>query len=81
MNMRHRHKRDLQHLDNDYIALLGLDFSWDSNDVEKITAMWKNGINIEKIADRFSRPVDEVFILLLDLARKNKISERPGGIY
>lgn len=58
---------------NDYIALGGLDFSWKKKEVDKIITMVKRGATIITLSKVFKREGDEVFLLLLDLARRGKI--------
>ena len=63
-----------------YIALSELDFSWFPGEVEKIKKLWAYGLHIAKIAEMLERDVDEVAVLIMDLARKNKIRRRKNGI-
>jgi len=62
-----------------YIALSELDFSWFPGEVEKIKKLWAYGLHIAKIAEMLERDVDEVAVLIMDLARKNKIRRRKNG--
>lgn len=64
-----------------YIALLGLDFSWFPEEVKKVAEMWREGYGIREIAEEVGREGDEVFLLLLDLARKKEIESREGDLY
>ena len=68
-------------MENNYIALLDLDFSWSTEDKEIIIEFWNQGESIKYISEKVEREVDEVFLLLLDLARKKKIKERDNGIW
>ena len=63
-----------------YIALSELDFSWFPGEVEKIKKLWAYGLHIAKIAEMLERDVDEVAVLIMDLARKNKIRRRKNGV-
>lgn len=63
-----------------YIALSELDFSWYPGEVEKIKKLWAYGLHIAKIAEMLERDVDEVAVLIMDLARKNKIRRRKNGV-
>ena len=79
--MSERVSNDLKNIDNNYIALLDMDFSWKNVDVEKIITMWEEGLSITIIASKFRREEDELFLLLLDLARNKRIKERFTGIW
>jgi hypothetical protein len=63
-----------------YIALSELDFSWFPGEVEKIKKLWAYGLHIAKIAEMLERDIDEVAVLIMDLARKNKIRRRKNGV-
>lgn len=63
------------------VILLDMDFAWQNEDIETVQTMWQEGYSIEKISERVKREVDEVFLLLLHLARKRKIKERPNDIW
>lgn len=62
-----------------YIALDELDFSWYAAEVEQITELWAKGWPVRQIAKRYGRDPDEVAVLIMDLARRKKIQQRPGG--
>ena len=62
-----------------YIALSELDFSWYQNEVEQVAQMWRDGIHIADIAERMERDIDEVAILIMDLARRGVIGRRKNG--
>lgn len=72
---------DVNHVDNDYIALIDLDFSWMKKDINRVARFWREGKSIAEISEYFNREIDEVFLLLLDLARKHKIDSRKEGLY
>ena len=63
-----------------YIALSELDFSWYHAEVERVRKLWAYGLHIAEIAERLGRDVDEVAVLIMDLARKNKIRRRKNGV-
>lgn len=62
-----------------YIALDELDFSWYRSEVEQVTECWARGWSVRQIAKRLKRDPDEVAVLIMDLARRKKIAQRPGG--
>lgn len=68
--------KELQH-----IALDDLDFSWYPHEINSAITQWNAGKSIQSIADSFQRPIEETFLLLLDLAMKGKIPARPSGIF
>ena len=63
-----------------YIALSELDFSWYPDEVEQVAQFWRDGPHIAKIAEMLERDIDEVAVLIMDLARKNKIRRRKNGV-
>lgn len=76
-----RRNIDIRNVDNDYIALIDLDFSWSSKQVQKVKKMWWKGYSISDISSSLKRESDEVFLLLMDLARKGEIKKRKKGIF
>ena len=64
-----------------YIACLDLNFGWRPFDVARVREAWKVGTPIDEIARTVRRDVDEVAVLLIDLARKGEIEPRPRGVY
>ena len=64
-----------------YIALEDADFAWRPEDIKKVKAWWKHGVDLLEMAQRLKRNQDEVFVLLLDQARHKHIDGRPGGIF
>lgn len=67
-----------------YIALeAGPDFSfqWPPAQVRKVIQMWEAGIPIDTMAKRLSRDPDEVAVLIIDLARREIIGNRIGGVW
>jgi len=72
----------MRNIDNDYIVLMDLDFSWKNEEIEKVIELWNKGYGIDKIKEKLNRnDGDEVFLLLLDLARKNKNAKRLNDIW
>lgn len=65
---------------NIYIALEELDFTWDEKEVLYFDSMWKEGISLERIAEFFNRPEDEIGILIMDRCRKGFIKPRESGV-
>lgn len=63
-----------------YIALEDLDFIWDERDVYKVEALWKDGTSIWAIAEKMNRDPDEIAVLIMDLARKEKVSKGRGHV-
>ena len=64
-----------------YIACEDMDFSWYQWEIDTVIEKWTNNHCITEIADALDRDCDEVAILLIDLARKEKIQPREGGIW
>jgi hypothetical protein len=62
-----------------YIALEDLDFMWTDDDLITVKEMWTGGKSLDSIAVRVKRPLDEVAVLIMDLARKEKIILRTSG--
>lgn len=57
------------------------DFSWLAHEINSVIGAWNSGESIQSIAESVDRPVEEVFLLLLDLASQDKITSRKNGIY
>lgn len=64
-----------------YIILQEYDFSFLQHEIDKFVESWKSGVSIQDIAARIMRPVQEVFLLALDLIERNKINQRNGGVW
>lgn len=62
-----------------YIALQDLDFSWYPWEVEKVRELWSQGKSIPRIGKIVGRDPDEVTVLIMSLAREQRIRNRPGG--
>jgi len=63
------------------IVLEDLDFSWFPHEIEKVKRFWAFGWHIADIAKQVKRDQDEVAILIIHLARRNKIGRRRGGVF
>jgi len=63
------------------IALETLDFSWFKWEVKEVAKLWTDGHHIADIAKQMQRHKDEVAVLIMDLARKQKIRNRGRGVY
>ena len=64
-----------------YIACEDMDFSWYTEEIKYVIGGWEEGLNIYEIAEELKRDPDEVLLLLIDLAKKEKILPRKDGIY
>lgn len=62
-----------------YLALEGLDFTFDEADLPEIKRQWEEGLSIWNIARAFNRDPDEITVLIMSLRREGKIENRPGG--
>ncbi len=62
-----------------YIALSELDFSWYPGEVEQVAQLWRKGLPVADIAEKMKRDIDEVVILIMDLARRDVIEPRKNG--
>jgi len=60
-----------------YLALEDLNFVWCEVEVSRVIQLWEDGLNIWDIAAEMERDPDEVTILIMDLARKERIIPRP----
>lgn len=67
---------DKRNMYNNYLVLMDMDFSWEKEQVEEIIEFVKQGMTIRWLSRRYKREIDEVFLLLLDLARKEKIDPK-----
>lgn len=63
-----------------HIALADLDFAWFPAEVEKVQQLWQAGRHIADIAETIGRDPDEVALLLMDLARQDKLPGRKNGV-
>lgn len=64
-----------------YIALYDLDFSWYGTEIEEVIAAWNAGEYISDIAAKVDRVTDEIVVLIMSLARENRVQLREGGVY
>lgn len=64
-----------------YIACEQMNFIWSLPDVWAIDDMWRKGVSLVEMAQKIDRDPDEVFILLMDRIRTNKLHARPGGMF
>jgi len=72
-NAKRRHKL--------HLACEEMDFTWCTEEVKGFETMWLEGIALESIAKQLERDPDEVLILLIDRARRNKlIIKRQNGL-
>jgi len=65
------------------VVLEDLNFSWASEEEQKVTDLWNSGASIVEIAEarKGKYGQEEVFMLLLDLVLNGKIESRPGGVF
>jgi hypothetical protein len=63
-----------------YVALEELNFVWSKKEVKDFEYLWKKGHSIEDISNYFDRDIDEVALLVMDRARKNKVKPRGSGV-
>lgn len=80
MNQQQTDMRKYRPGDRLYIALQELDFSWYPWEVDKVRELWGQGKSIHRIGKIMDRDPDEVVLLIMSLARDNKVSQRPGGV-
>jgi hypothetical protein len=62
-----------------YIVLDDFDLSFYPDEIEHAKSLWVNGTHIKDMSVAMHREVEEVFALLLDLAKHDKIPARKGG--
>ena len=65
---------------NTYVACQELNFIWDLVDVIRFDQMWKDGLSIIEIAEKFDRDPDEIVILIIDRAQQFKIKSRENSV-
>lgn len=63
------------------IILEDLDFLWSKETIEKVKIMWEMNIGLKGISKVVDREEDEVFLLLLHLARNREIKRRDSYIW
>ena len=59
-----------------YIALEEMDFTWSTKDVKEFDKLWKKGKSLVELAKHFNRTTEEVAVLVMDRALKDKIKPR-----
>jgi hypothetical protein len=62
------------------IALDDLDFTWLPSEIALVKTMWDFDYHIADIAAKVKRDQDEVAVLIMHLARKEKIAKRKTGV-
>ena len=67
--------------DDVVIILQDIEFAWNKKDISKVKKMWDENYSFKEILKEIKREGDELFLLLLHLARKNQIKERVGFIW
>ncbi|WP_051620975.1 hypothetical protein [Paenibacillus sp. UNC451MF] len=66
---------------NLYVCLEDLDFVWDEKNISTASQMWNEGLSVWDMARSFERDIDEVTLLIMDLKRRGRIQDRPGGAW
>ena len=67
--------------DDVVIILQDIEFAWNKKDISKVKKMWDENYSFKDMIKEIKREGDELFLLLLHLARKNQIKERVGFIW
>jgi hypothetical protein len=67
--------------DKPIVILEDLKRSWYSDEINRFSLMWKEGICITKIAEEMKKDIDEVGLLVIHCKRQGVIENRPGGAY
>lgn len=62
-----------------YIDLNDFELAWELKDVRKFDELWKKGLSLQQLAERFNRDLDEIAIHVIDRVRKGKIRKRENG--
>lgn len=63
------------------IILEDLDFAWEYEVMQQVKKMWELGVNIITISKNVKRTDEEVFLLLLHLAKAGNINKRKNAIW
>ena len=63
-----------------YIAGEDWNFGWLDEEVALVISGWRKGLPVWEIAEEVGRLDEEVVVLVMDLARKKGIEQRPGGM-
>jgi hypothetical protein len=67
---------------NIYLACEEMNFAWSNKEVRNFEKMWLEGMGLKQIAEQLKRDPDEVLILVIDRARRNKrIAARSNGVH
>lgn len=64
-----------------YIMCEDFDFGWPIRHLSQFKQDWKQGLSLEKMAEKYNRRWEEVFMLIVDHLERGWIDNRPGGIY
>lgn len=62
------------------ILLEHLDFLWDWWELRELGMIWERGLSMEYAEKYFNRPVAEIMLAVIHLARIDKIKPRRGGL-
>ena len=71
----------LEDIQDGEIILMDVDFIWEKSDITNVIRLWKNNRSLKYIAKEMEREIDEVFLLLLHLARQKRIEKRNSYIW
>lgn len=58
-----------------------LDFLWDWSELRELSQIWEQGLSVSYAATYFERPVAEIMLAIMHLARIDKIKRRKGGLF
>jgi len=72
-------KRDTRLIETDYIAGLHWNFAWQKKEIALVKKMWEEGAPAAEIIERLGCRGPELVILIMDLAEKGIIEDRPGA--
>ncbi len=61
---------------NTVIACEEMDFIWEQKEVREFRKLWRRGYSLYYMSEYFERDIDEVFMLVLDQSKKEKIPAR-----
>jgi hypothetical protein len=63
------------------ILLEHLDFLWDWWELRELSMIWEQELSVKYAAKYFNRPVAEIMLANMHLARIDKIKRRRGGLF
>jgi hypothetical protein len=63
------------------VVLEHLDFLYDWSELRELGVIWERGLSIKYAAKYFNRPVAEIMLAIIHLARIEKIKRRRGGLF